>query len=102
MSVEFIQQALFLFLHKKGEVRAAAVRMEAELKADTAYGRIDDMDFDIKSMVRKPCAARGTVETVNGERTGYELPDAKGEGVFFSVQCKGQGTAVIRKGQAQL
>lgn len=79
----------------------SAVFVEAELEADAAYDGINDMDFEIEGVVRKPCAAGGAVKAVNGESAGKELPDAEREGVFFSVQCKGQDAAVVRKGQLQ-
>lgn len=74
---------------------------EAELEADAAYDGINEMDFKIEGVVRKPCAAGGAVETVNGEGSGEECSDAEREGVFFSVQGKGQDAAVTGKGQAQ-
>ena len=94
MSAKFVKQAFFLFFHKKSKV--FAVFSETELEMDASHTGINDMDFEVKRAVRKPCAAGGAAEAIDGKRTGNGLPDTEREGMFRSAQSKGQGENQIR------
>ena len=96
MSAKFIKQAFFLLFHKKRKI--FAFFSETELETDASNTGVNDMGFEVKGAVRKPCAAGGTMEAVDGKGTGESLSDAEGEGMFRSAMVKGQGALSAVRG----